>query len=60
MWSSHYCEYRCPQVGISVRKGGSYFNKKHVGAERNWRDMNAFQRLCLEACGDPVPCPRTR
>jgi len=33
------------KVGISVRKGGYYFEKQVVGEEKGWRDMNAWGRL---------------
>lgn len=43
------CFFNYHEVGISIREGGSYFNK----AQRGWLDYNRSHLLSIEDPGDP-------
>lgn len=46
------CYFRYDEVGISVRDGGSYYNK----ARRGWFDYRSPGLLSIEDPGDPCEC----
>ena len=46
------CYFNYQEVGISVRDGGSYFNKAH----RGWSDFRSPGLLSIEDPGDPCMC----
>ncbi len=43
------CYFNYGEVGISLRDGGSYFNK----TQRGWMDYGQQRLLCIEDPGDP-------
>ncbi|EIW60204.1 uncharacterized protein TRAVEDRAFT_164816 [Trametes versicolor FP-101664 SS1] len=44
------CYFNYGEVGISLRDGGSYFNK----TQRGWMDYGQQRLLCIEDPGDPT------